>query len=55
MIWLNILIPCFTSLPCLSEKSYVTLCFSLEIGRSAMACFLISHSGYGTEVMIRVS
>ena len=40
------------SLLCMSEKSSDAVCFSLEIGRSAMACFLISRSGYDTEVMI---
>ena len=29
------------SLPCLSEKTYVAPHFSLKVGRSAMACFLV--------------
>ena len=41
-----------TSLPCLSKKSSDAVCFSLENGRSAMACFLISRGEYDMEVMI---
>ena len=39
------------SLPCLSEKTYVVPCFSLKIGRSAMAYFLLLHMEYDMEVM----
>ena len=35
----------------LSEKTYVILCFSLKIGRSAMACFRLLHDGCNTEVI----
>ena len=30
----------------LSEKAYVTLCFSLKVGRSAMACFRLLSVAY---------
>ena len=39
---------------CLSKKTYVAPCFSLKIGRSAMACFLLLSNRYDTEVMIRM-
>ena len=42
------------SLPCLSEKTYVALCFSFKIGRSAMACFRLLHSECDVEVMFRL-
>ena len=42
------------SLPCWSKKTYVTLCFLLKVGRSAMACFCLLHSGYDMEVMILI-
>ena len=43
------------SLPCLSKKTSVAPCFSLKIGKSAMACFLLLHSGYDAEVMFCLS
>ena len=43
------------SLPCLSEKTYDAPCVSLKIGRGAMACFLLLHSGYDMEVMFHLS
>ena len=43
------------SLPCLSEKTYVAPCFSLKIGRSAMACFLLLCMEYDMEVMFCLS
>ena len=42
------------SLLCLSEKMYVALCFSLKIGRSAMVCFHLLHSGYNAEMMFHL-
>ena len=41
----------------LSEKAYVTLCFSLKVGRSEMACFrllcvfVLLRIGYDTEII----
>ena len=35
----------YPSLPCLSEKTYVVLCFSLKMGRSVMACFHLLQCG----------
>ena len=34
--------------------SCVALCFSLKMGRSAMACFCLLHSGYNMEVIILI-
>ena len=43
------------SLPCLSEKTYVAPCFSLKIGRSVMACFLLLCIRCDAEVMFPLS
>ena len=42
------------SLPCWSEKTYVAPCFSRNIGRSDMTCFLLLCIRYDTEVMFRL-
>ena len=59
MISLHIFILChiliLSSLPCLSEKTYVAPCFSLKIGMSDMTCFLLLHNGYEMEVMFCLS
>ena len=58
MYWLpniynGILFVTITSVFELSEKTYVSPCFSLKVGRSDMTCFLFRKK-YDAEVMLRV-